>query len=307
MNDDTSLIWEFLNLRREQQRLSTTIIRNELIGVDRSYNLLLSHFSRERTRNSQTPRSRSFRDTMTGILWDELSSDPSLNNLINNMSSYGSGRTRPRTRRNFSGSRPNYIQFDRQRRTATNNSSFLPPLRSTAFPTTNTIGGLGGSNTRLRIPRVHSVATQTLINPLFTQFSRPTRVLPTNEQITNMTEELRFSDLSTNEVICAITRSDFEPDDIVLKLRRCGHFFKKEPLKQWFARNSTCPVCRDNILISPAIFSTRNRLPAPPTIPPPPPPPYPPHPPPPPPPPPPDQLTSSLNELSNSIINPPRV
>ena len=75
MNDDTSLIWEFLNLQREQQRLATTIIHNESIGLDRSYNLLLSHLSRERTRNLQ--RSRSFRDTMTGILWDELTSDPS--------------------------------------------------------------------------------------------------------------------------------------------------------------------------------------------------------------------------------------
>ena len=82
-------------------------------------------------------------------------------------------------------------------------------------------------------------------NTLYT----PTRVdFPTYNQIIRSTSSVLFSDLSNNTcTTCTISRDEFEPNDIVLKINHCGHVFKKEFLLVWFESSSKCPSCRHDI------------------------------------------------------------
>lgn len=51
-----------------------------------------------------------------------------------------------------------------------------------------------------------------------------------------------------SETMCPITQEDFEPEDDVAVIQRCGHIFKYESLVTWLTRHQTCPSCRFNIL-----------------------------------------------------------
>ena len=195
---------------REQRNTVNTILRNELIAMDKVYTLLSSHLIRTNTQT--TFGNTTFRDTisgvgdtMTGILWEEIFSDPSLNMPAMTRSSSFRNRRAPRQQR-MQRSRP-------QRRTNR--------ITSTLMPATLRIG------------------------PLFNTS------IPSTTQIQNATTTHKYMDLSTNNILCPITRTEFVGDDLILKLNRCGHIFKKEALEEWFTRKSTCPVCRDNILTRP--------------------------------------------------------
>jgi hypothetical protein len=76
----------------------------------------------------------------------------------------------------------------------------------------------------------------------------PTPPPPTSMQIINATVESNYSDISTNQIMCSISRTNFEPDDDILKIIHCGHIFKKQSLNTWFRTHSTCPLCRYNII-----------------------------------------------------------
>ena len=56
----------------------------------------------------------------------------------------------------------------------------------------------------------------------------------------------RNIDVSTN-VSCPITQIDFTPDDVVIKIKNCNHCFMPDSIIEWFSRNTTCPLCRQNI------------------------------------------------------------
>jgi len=47
---------------------------------------------------------------------------------------------------------------------------------------------------------------------------------------------------------CPISHEDFTADDNVIQIRGCGHIFNESNLLQWLNHNSTCPVCRYDIL-----------------------------------------------------------
>jgi len=72
-------------------------------------------------------------------------------------------------------------------------------------------------------------------------------VPPTATEIENSTVTCRYCDCSTNQTICAISRTNFENEDEVLKIIHCGHIFKKQSLLRWFETHRTCPVCRYQI------------------------------------------------------------
>lgn len=100
-----------------------------------------------------------------------------------------------------------------------------PPRRSSRTP----LRPLRGPPTRLR----------RLASPLLTE---------TNIRL--MTSRCIFSDLSSNETICPITREAFTPNDTILKIIFCGHIFKATSLREWFRRSTQCPVCRHDIRIN---------------------------------------------------------
>lgn len=66
----------------------------------------------------------------------------------------------------------------------------------------------------------------------------------TQPQITDAIEEHIFISEGTEITHCPISLEDFTEGEILLKVKGCGHIFKKEPLMMWFTRSNQCPVCR---------------------------------------------------------------
>jgi hypothetical protein len=66
----------------------------------------------------------------------------------------------------------------------------------------------------------------------------------TLQQITDATEDHVFVSEGTEIIQCPISLEDFTEGEILLKIKGCGHIFKKEPLMTWFQRSNKCPVCR---------------------------------------------------------------
>lgn len=63
----------------------------------------------------------------------------------------------------------------------------------------------------------------------------------------------------TNEeqaAICSICRSDLAEGDVVRKIRPCHHIFHQRCIDDWLAINTTCPMCRTNLLLLAAPAST---------------------------------------------------
>jgi len=68
----------------------------------------------------------------------------------------------------------------------------------------------------------------------------------------NMMEEcvetVIYDGNTMTETRCAISLEDFTEGDELYRLRACGHFFSKEPLRRWLARRRHCPVCRTSVV-----------------------------------------------------------
>ena len=46
---------------------------------------------------------------------------------------------------------------------------------------------------------------------------------------------------------CVITQEQFNDNDIVSRIYRCGHVFNHNALLRWFQRDTRCPICRYNL------------------------------------------------------------
>lgn len=65
--------------------------------------------------------------------------------------------------------------------------------------------------------------------------------VPSRSQIDAATESIQFH--ST----CPITLEPFSDGENVLRIKACGHVFKKKALQKWFEGRADCPMCRTNI------------------------------------------------------------
>jgi hypothetical protein len=80
-------------------------------------------------------------------------------------------------------------------------------------------------------------------------------VRPTNEQISNATEQFVFNSANiptadeedNTRPRCPITLENFHDGDTVTRIRRCGHTFQNAAITNWFNSNVRCPVCRYDI------------------------------------------------------------
>jgi len=70
----------------------------------------------------------------------------------------------------------------------------------------------------------------------------------TDAEIESATHPTVFLEGQTRETRCPISLEDFQPNQTITRINVCGHVFKTEPLREWFRRNTHCPVCRHNLV-----------------------------------------------------------
>lgn len=89
----------------------------------------------------------------------------------------------------------------------------------------------------------------------------PVRVRPSAAQVRRATRTLLFRDISNNtQTICPIDRDNLRPDDTVLQIIQCGHFFRDTCLRRHFRGNAKCPLCRYDIRdYNPLVRNISNR------------------------------------------------
>jgi hypothetical protein len=115
----------------------------------------------------------------------------------------------------------------------------------------NNIGRSGSNNrNRRRTPFTFStpvVSFSSRIPDLWSNLS-PVPIVPSNEQIENATELVRFGDLDDPiNRTCPITQEPFTDDETVTQILYCKHLFTATNLQRWFRSNSRCPLCRYDI------------------------------------------------------------
>ena len=76
-----------------------------------------------------------------------------------------------------------------------------------------------------------------------------TRTGLTDRQVELGTRTVLY-DTSMNETRCPISLDEFVEGEEISQINGCGHVFKCSPLREWFRRNTHCPVCRYNLTTS---------------------------------------------------------
>lgn len=83
----------------------------------------------------------------------------------------------------------------------------------------------------------------------------------TDRQVELATRTMVYA-ASMNEPRCPISLEDFTAGEEIVQIIGCGHYFKCAALRQWFHRNTQCPVCRYNVTTATgrvrSVFSTPN-------------------------------------------------
>ena len=73
-------------------------------------------------------------------------------------------------------------------------------------------------------------------------------IRPTAEQINNATETFSYTtELDLINHSCPITLEEFQEQQIIRRIKQCGHCFGEESIQSWFQNNVRCPVCRLDI------------------------------------------------------------
>lgn len=68
------------------------------------------------------------------------------------------------------------------------------------------------------------------------------------QDVSSVTTSCMFHNIENpNTLVCPISLEAFRPNDEILKINLCGHYFKSAPLRRWFLQSSRCPVCRCNL------------------------------------------------------------
>ena len=117
--------------------------------------------------------------------------------------------------------------------------------RNTSIPS-----GPPGTNIPITQPPITTTLFSYILQPLPSNTSAESVGL-TSQQIQSATTNVPYRE-DMNETRCPICLEDFEIGEPVCKIIACGHFFKRQPLLNWFSRNSHCPVCRGDVLQTPA-------------------------------------------------------
>lgn len=97
-------------------------------------------------------------------------------------------------------------------------------------------------------------------NPNTTLNRRRTGGLTISE-IEENTEIMTYGSIPSNYILnteCPITRETFTPESVVLTLKQCKHCFVPFRMMTWLETNSTCPLCRSNVVRAVETTTTSN-------------------------------------------------
>jgi len=84
--------------------------------------------------------------------------------------------------------------------------------------------------------------------------------IPVDERTIQLVTETFAFDGSNNEMnTCPIDLSEFSVGDEVMRIRECGHIFRKSNLLRWFETNPRCPICRRDVRDAASMFNTETR------------------------------------------------
>lgn len=202
-------------------------------------------------------------DMANGIFRDESNRHPSQNGQSTSYTNR-SGQSTPYTNRSGQQSTPYTNRSGQQYTPYTNRTGQSTPY-------TNRPGHINRVQNRVqRQPSNRSRSIAEFLTPIFsTTFNvenlSPVVVRPSRTHIERATEQIVFEENMTHNT-CPITQSNFQPSDIITRIRACGHCFMEESLNSWFQQSVRCPVCRydireyngeaDNVDISNASLST---------------------------------------------------
>ena len=130
-----------------------------------------------------------------------------------------------------------------------NYDGFLPPIGRQP-------NNVGMNNNHIDWTRYRN-SIENFMNNLNTNFNmeniddfNDVPIFPSNQQIENAVEIVRYGDMENNtteQTVCPIDLTAFNEDDRIARIRHCGHCFKESNLRTWFASHSTCPICRYDI------------------------------------------------------------
>ena len=51
------------------------------------------------------------------------------------------------------------------------------------------------------------------------------------------------------EEICVICLDNFNQEDDIVGILKCEHLYHRDCIKQWFKKNTTCPICRTDSIV----------------------------------------------------------
>ena len=88
-----------------------------------------------------------------------------------------------------------------------------------------------------------------LNSPLNSNYNNYTNIL-SDYQVNRATENIIFNTndpQNNDDTRCSITMDVFMDGDELLRIKGCGHRFKKNALLEWFNRDPRCPMCRYNL------------------------------------------------------------
>ena len=178
-------------------------------------------------------------------------------------------------RRNEGSTRSNYITRGissgrtNRPRTRTFHSSRLTPVRNIprfheeiqhTIPPPRIVTHHTNENMTVNIPGYISESTNTVAEDILTATMNdsPIRIKPSAAQIRRATRLLQFRDISnTTTTICPIDREDLNPEDNILQILHCHHFFRESNLRRHFRNFTRCPLCRFDIRDYIASFEER--------------------------------------------------
>jgi hypothetical protein len=113
----------------------------------------------------------------------------------------------------------------------------------------NMLVQLGGQHTiASAVLDLGTVNLQSLFNnplrPTGNYNNETTRLTQQDIQRCTETIQYRQGNSAMTETRCPIGLTNFQENEEVMRIRRCGHYFNPANLRNWLVNHNNCPVCR---------------------------------------------------------------